>query len=244
MKHSEASIFVFIACIIIGLLISLNISFNRTSRVFLNSKQYQEAYNERTQLYKDISNLKEQSDVQFFKLQKYKVNEENQFHISNEIQKELEETKFILGTTDVEGQGIKITLNDISTADANTEFLNESNDYVARIVHNTDIIQVFNDLRNAGAEAISINDQRVLGNTEVYCDGPFLKVNGIKVAAPFYISAIGNKEVLKNYMLLNENYLKFLIVRKIRVEVEEVDNVKIPAYIGEISHNYLNTKKK
>lgn len=49
MKNNEASTFVFIASIIIGILISMNISFTRTTdRVFLSAKQYQDSYNYKT----------------------------------------------------------------------------------------------------------------------------------------------------------------------------------------------------
>ena len=238
MKNNEANIFVFIASIIIGILISMNISFTRSNeRVFLSAKQYQDAYNYRNKLYNDIVGLIEQYDKYDSKLKKYENNEQNEQQVSSEIQKELSENGIILGKTAVEGQGIKINLNDASTADIENAF-----DYQLRLVHNTDIIQVFNDLRNAGAEAISINGQRIVDSSEVYCSGPFLRVNGVKIAAPFSIYAIGNKEVLYNYMMSNENYLKTLMIRKVRVEAQQSDDIVIPAYTGEQKHDFIKEK--
>lgn len=58
MKNNEANLFVFIASIIIGLLISLTFNFNYSSnRIILDSKQYEDAYNEKNKLMNDISNL-------------------------------------------------------------------------------------------------------------------------------------------------------------------------------------------
>lgn len=239
MKNNEANIFVFIASIIIGILISMNISLGRSNtRVFLSAKQYQDAYNYKNKLYNDISGLLEQYDKYYDKLQKYKSNEENQSQITASINEELEENKLVLGEVAVEGQGIKIEMNDASEEDRINPF-----EYQLRLIHNTDMIQVINDLKNAGAEAISINGHRIVDRSEIYCSGPFLRVNGVKIAAPFIIKAIGNKEVLYNYMMSNENYLKTLMTRKIRVAVEQQDDIKVSAYNGGYKREFINEKK-
>lgn len=235
MKSNEANIFVFIASIIIGILISMNISFDKgNERVFLSAKQYQEAYNYKNKLYSDISVLKGQYDEYYSKLEGYKNSELNEERFTDEITNELNVNKIVLGKVPLQGQGITINLNDASVEDVENSF-----DYQLRLVHNTDVIQVINDLKNAGAEAISINGQRIVDTTEIYCSGPFLRVNGVKIAAVFTIQAIGNKEVLYTYMMSNENYLKTLMIRKIRVDVEKSDNIKIPAYAGEYKKDFL-----
>lgn len=238
MKNNEANTFVFIASIIIGILISMNISFSRSNEsVFLSAKQYQDAYNNKNKLYGNIVGLVEQYDKYSSKLEKYKNNEQSEEQVASGIVEELSENGIILGKTAVEGQGIKINLNDANTNDVENIF-----DYQLRLIHNTDIIQVLNDLRNAGAEAISINGQRVVDSSEVYCSGPFLRVNGVKIAAEFSIYAIGNKEVLYNYMMSNENYLKTLMIRKIRVNVDQSNKIQIPAYTGEQKQGFMKVK--
>ncbi|GLC32396.1 DUF881 domain-containing protein [Clostridium omnivorum] len=240
MKTNEASVFVFMASVIIGILISLNINFNRDyNRVFLSAQQYQDAYNDRNKLINDISSLQKQYDDYNTKLNKYKYGDKNQHQVLSEMESELLKNKMSLGTVDVEGQGIKITLSD-----ASTEFDNNQIDYEFRVIHNTDMIQVINDLKNSGAEAISINGQRIIDRSEIICDGPFLKVNGVKIPGPFTIYAIGKSEVLKNYMLLDDNYIEqILLPRNINVDIIELDKVKIPAYEGIIDGEYLSSKK-
>jgi uncharacterized protein YlxW (UPF0749 family) len=241
MKTNEASLFVFIASIIIGVLISLNINFNRTNnRIFLTTKQYQEAYNQRTRLRNDINNIQNSYDELYSKIRKFQDGDESSSSVTKELKDELDRNKMILGQIDVEGQGILITLKDIS----NDLFYNyDDPNILDKIIHNYDIVYVINDLRNAGAEAISVNGQRVIDRSEVICDGPLLKINGVKIASPFYVSAIGNKEVLKNYMLDDENHLKRLINREINVEVREADDVKIQAYYNELNKNFISAAK-
>lgn len=237
MKNNEASLFVFIACIIIGILISLNINFNNTyNRVFLNTKQYQDAYNERNKLRNDIIKMQEEYEEMKIKLNKYEYEPENKQIILQELYDELNNNKMIIGKFDVEGQGITIKLTDGSN-----NFDNEIDEnFLEKIIHNYDIIYVINDLKNAGAEAIAINGQRVIDTTEVYCDGPLLRVNGVKIAAPFYIDAIGDKEVLKNYMLADENYINLILKnRGINVEIEQLSNLKIQAYNHSIKKKFL-----
>jgi uncharacterized protein YlxW (UPF0749 family) len=241
MKNNEATLFVFIASIIIGILISLNINFNRTyNRVFLTTKQYQDAYNQRNRLRSDISNLQEHFDELFEKMQKFEYGSEDDDKVINEINSELKNNKMILGQMDVEGEGISITLNDAG----NALFDNyDDPNLLDKLVHNYDITYVINDLRNAGSEAISVNGQRVIDRSEVICDGTLLRINGVKIASPFYLSAIGNKQVLKNYMLADDNYLKYMISRGIYVDIKEKDVVTIQGYSNAVNNNFVKAVK-
>lgn len=240
MKSNEANIFVFIASVIIGVLISMNISLvddGTNKRVFLSAKQYQDAYNYKNQLHNQILALSQQYSDNYNKLKKYEDNEENEAQVVAEIKQELNQNNMELGKMPVEGQGIKIFLNDAAMEDGLNAF-----QYQMRLVHNTDVIQVMNDLKNAGAEAISINGHRMVDTSEIYCSGPFLRVNGIKIASPFSIYAIGNKDVLYNYMMSNENYLKVMMTRKIVAVVTKSDSIKVPAYSGDYKVEFMKNK--
>lgn len=241
MKISEMSIFVFIASIIIGLLISLNINFkgkNGSSEMLLSAQQYQETYNTRNKLHTEISNLKEQYYSNLTKLDKYRFDNPDSIKVKQDISNELSKNNSLLGSKEVTGKGIKITLNDASLEFESS--VDENYDLNSRLIHNFDIMMILNTLRNAGAQAISINDQRVLSVSEVYCSGPFMSVNGVKLPAPFYIKVIGNPDTIKNYILEQDSYLKMLKeFRKIKVQVDTADNIKIPSYIGELKYKYM-----
>jgi uncharacterized protein YlxW (UPF0749 family) len=159
------------------------------------------------------------------KLKLYQSDSNNTSKVTEGIKKDLEQSNMILGKVDVEGQGVVITLNDADSSLFNNTFEDQF-----RLVHNTDIILVINDLINGGAEAISLNNQRISSGSEVYCSGPFIQVNGVKIAAPFSIKAIGNKTVLYDYMMSEENYLQSLMLRKLNVRITQSDNVTVNAY--------------
>jgi uncharacterized protein YlxW (UPF0749 family) len=236
MKNNEATIFVFIASIIIGLLIAMNIDFERKND-FLDVKQYNEAYNERNKLYSELNNLKEQYYNISSKLEKYDHGDEKKYEVLDEIQKEVSYNNLILGKSDVEGQGVKITLEDGT---------NNFDEYpgAGQLIHDVDIIQVINDLRSAGAEAISVNGQRIIYDNYGLCAGSNIDLNGIKIVTPFYISAIGNEDVLYNYLTLEQTYIKSLKLREVNINIVKVDNIKILAYTGNFNYKYMSLTNK
>ncbi|MDF2883440.1 MAG: division initiation protein [Clostridiaceae bacterium] len=235
MKNNEATVFVFAASIIIGILIAMNINFTRTpAMAFLTAKQYSDAYNEKNKLINDIDELRNKYYEYDTKLNSFEYGGGEKSQVTEEIKKELDINKIVMGTSDVQGQGLQITLND-----ASSEFMTDEFSYQIRVIHDVDMLNVINDLRSSGAEAISLNGQRIIDRSEITCDGPFLRVNGVKIAAPFYVLAIGEKDVLKNYMMQSDKYLAKLINRKIRVNMSQLDSIKISAYSGQLTADFM-----
>lgn len=233
MRTNEATIFLFIASIIVGLLISMNIDLGK-SNAFLDIKQYELAYNERGDLQRQISDLQGELNELNKKIKKYEHNSQNNYGVLGEINNELNKNKMILGTVPLQGEGIRITLNDSPQVNFGGKYEK------SMLIHDADIVKVINELRNAGAEAIAVNDYRVTYNAFGICFGSNINVNGIKVVAPFYITAIGNKDIMENYLETQENHVKKLKRRTCYVEIETLDNIEIQPYNGTIKSNYLN----
>lgn len=154
-----------------------------------------------------------------------------------EAQKEIKEGNKMIGLTDVKGPGVTITLTD-SKIDPET-VLNPN----ALLLHDMDILSIVNELRNTGAEAISINDQRVITTTSIKCGGAIININGERIGAPFIIKAIGLPENLAN---LNRpgGYLDNLREKyQIGAELKKSNNITIPKYSGVINYKYAQTIK-
>ena len=159
---------------------------------------------------------------------------ENYDNLYTEIQENIKKMSTQLGLTEVAGKGVIIKVDDAiiqSTFDPNST-----------IVHDTDLISIVNELKNAGAEAISINDQRIIGTTAIVCDGAVIKINGEKVGAPFTIKAIGMPELLKN-TYRNGGYLKTLEGDRIQVDFKTSDNITIAKYSRTYKFEYAQTIK-
>jgi uncharacterized protein YlxW (UPF0749 family) len=146
-----------------------------------------------------------------------------------DINSQIEELKFYNGFTDVRGPGIMMSVSD-STID------DDSIDIMEKIVHDVDITVLLNDLKNAGAEAIDVNSQRIINISEVVCAGPVLKINGEAVPAPFIIKAIGDMDSLYN-AVTEEGTYAYELKNNYGMEVVVVKhyNQPIPKYK---SNNY------
>ena len=116
---------------------------------------------------------------------------------AKEKQKELSLNNMLLCQTDVTGEGIIITLKDGTTN--SSDILSSSLMATDVIVHNSDLLQVVNDLKNAGAEAISINGERIVQTSSITCEGIIIKINNKKLGSPYVIKAIGSAATLDVY---------------------------------------------
>ncbi len=162
---------------------------------------------------------------------------ENNSELTN-IEEQIKSGNKVLGLAEVSGPGIIVTLKDndtLNTTNSNID-LNDS------IVHDVDILSVVNELKNAGAEAISINDHRVVPTTSISCDGNVIKINGEKVGNPFEIKAIGLPEQLAA-LERPGGYLDILNGWGVITEVKKSNNITIPKYTGVIDFKYAQSVK-
>lgn len=137
------------------------------------------------------------------------------------LQNELKELKILSGEYDVKGEGIVIMIDDSKNEDYKNTNLG--------IIHDIDIMIILNELKAAGVDAISINDVRVMGDSEIKCMGPTVKVDGHSKATPFIIKAVGDMEMIYNMMSDKNSYINLLeTTYYMDVKVEKNKNIIIP----------------
>jgi uncharacterized protein YlxW (UPF0749 family) len=100
------------------------------------------------------------------------------------------------------------------------------------------LLYIVNDLRAAEAEAISVNDQRVVTTTEIRCAGTTILVNTTRLAPPYIIRAIGNPDGLSSVLESPENEYNILKMAGFPVSVESSQAVLVPAYKGSYQFSY------
>lgn len=151
-----------------------------------------------------------------------------------ELQRELEAMEFAADQTEVEGPGIIITLDD-NTAGAESAKATDPQNYIAAnyIVHDTNLRYLINDIARY-AEAISINDRRIVPSTDIRCVGTVIMVDSVRLAPPYNIRFIGNSSVLEALALDSPTY-NTLKTANMPIKVTKLDTVIIPAYNGPIT---------
>lgn len=150
--------------------------------------------------------------------------------------KEIKEGNKLIGLTEVTGPGIKIKLSDSKIEPSKTIDPN------LLVIHDIDIFYIINELKNAGAEAISVNEQRIVPTSAIECGGNIITVNGEKIGSPFLIKAIGLPENLTNLDRVG-GYLEAMRESNISVELKKDNNITIPKYSGIINYKYVKNAK-
>lgn len=151
---------------------------------------------------------------------------------SDNNQSESKSTLVLTGTTPVKGQGIIVTLND------SKEVLEKGENPANGIVHNEDLLKVANELNASGAEAISINGNRLIATSEISCAGPTILINKNRVAPPFEIKAIGKTETMVAALEMRGGILETVKFFGLEAKIEKKDEVTVPAYTGTVDFKY------
>lgn len=162
----------------------------------------------------------------------------NKDALIEEYKSEILKHKFEIGMVEIKGEGVTITMNDLHRLTPSARDINFD------IIHDIDILIILNDLNVAGAEAVSINGERLISSTEVICGGPIMIVNRERMAAPYILKAIGDKERLYAALTAPNTYGSILIEDGLGFEVEKKDEIIIPAYRGERTLKYGSTPKE
>lgn len=176
--------------------------------------------------YENAYNKLEEEEIE---LEKLREQASNSTDSSSGLSNKLQRYNMLLGQTDLIGQGVIIELDD-----------GDSSYPTDTIVHDGDLIQVVNALKNAGADAISINNQRITTRTEITCAGNIIKINGKKIGAPFVIKAIGSALRLRTSLQMRGGYIEDLINAHIKVNIKQIDKntIEIPKYEGNYKYEF------
>ena len=167
----------------------------------------------------------------------------NQDKGSKALNDQLQEYKTISCLTEVQGPGVLVTLRDAPSAGPSTTLGNMTDP--ALIIHDGDIQKVTNELYASGAEAISVNNLRLCATSSIRCVGPTIQVDGVRIAAPILVRAIGDKDTLYNGINLNGGVLTELrSTSPTMVSVERVNLLNLPAYGGSTARKWIQVVKE
>lgn len=134
-----------------------------------------------------------------------------------------------LGYTDVKGAGLVITISDGD---------NSSYEEYESVMY-YDLLFAVNELKYAGAEAISVNDVRVVNNTFITkIDGRFLMIDGTRMTSPYTIKVIGDTKYLESVINIKGGLKDEMESGGKKVSYTVENEVYINKYDGLIEINY------
>lgn len=145
---------------------------------------------------------------------------------------ELERLNLLAGTSEVFGPGLEIVLDDSAS---NKKVGENPNLY---IVHDEDLLRILNELRAAGAEAISVNGQRIGAMSELRCAGPTVSINNVRSAPPYIIKAVGDPKTMASALRLRGGVVDTFSFWGINVKIHDSEKVVVPAQKTTRSYEY------
>ena len=158
---------------------------------------------------------------------------------TRKLQQQVEDLKGPAGLTPVSGPGLTVVLSD-----APAEVINSSDQPIRwLIVHQQDIQAVVNAMWAGGAEAITIQGQRIVSTSGIKCEGNAVMLGGGVYPQPYTISAIGNPAALEAAVLQDEDTALFrrdALQPDISVgfEMTQEAALDMPAYGGVLGRTY------
>lgn len=222
-----------VICFILGLMLAMQLktvkvneekSTTRTSEVQAQYAELKKNYDAK------ILELEEKDKI----LEEYRKAETDEETVEL-LKQELTKAQQDAGLTNVRGAGLTILMED-SLADFGSGI--DLNNY---LVHDEDILKVVNELKSAGAEAISVNNQRIISMSEIRCAGTTIFINGERIGAPFTIKAIGDPVLLESAMTMRGGNVDILKEWGIRFTITREADIVVPKYSKAVSSKYITT---
>ena len=185
----------------------------RESELRTELSSWKSKYDETNLKYEEISK----------KVEEYKQQMKDNADATALIKNDIAENEKYLGYSDVEGEGLVITLEDNSKKEITSD----------------DLLNLVNQLKLAGAEAISINDERVVNTTDItIVNGAFVFVNGKRLSSPYTVKVIGNQKYLDSAISIKYGYIDEITANGKTISYIPVKSVKINKYKGDLSMKY------
>jgi uncharacterized protein YlxW (UPF0749 family) len=158
------------------------------------------------------------------RLAKYEATAANDQGMTKIINEDLQNSKMALGLMPVKGPGIVLELRD-STMRTSKEVDNAD----LFVLHDSDLIQVANELWADGAEAVSVNGQRLVAGSAIVCSGRLIQVNHASIAVPFVFTAIGDQKAMLSGLNIRHGVLDTLKALEFQVKLTPKDDLEAPA---------------
>jgi uncharacterized protein YlxW (UPF0749 family) len=172
--------------------------------------------NENKKLMEQLSAIEAERDVLWKNIGNNLNNQE-----INELLKQRDYEYLRAGLVSVTGDGVVITMED---APAKGDL-----DIEEYIIHDRNVNDILDELKANGAQAISVNGERVVLNTKPVCAGPTIIVNESRYPPPYVIKAIGDPDILYD-AIESMTQVAFMRLVNIRIDVEKQEDITINRY--------------
>ena len=235
MKNIKYQIAVAIVCLVLGIMVSIQF---RTVKQGVGPVSEYRARELAAQLKKvreenvKLQNVKNDYES---KIKEFEDTASQGSAYAKILKDELDQARILAGIEDVEGPGITVVVDDLK--------FSEKVNYP--LISYSMLLELLNELNAAGAEAVSINEQRIISTSEIrQIGGIHININTVSFAPPFVFKAIGDPKTLEAALRLREGIAEKLENSGVAVTITQEQLIKIPKYNGVIERKYAKVVKE
>lgn len=227
----KRSVFVSVSLValVLGLMIAMQFRANNRIEQGVPAGRSQELAVELHQLGKDNEKLRADVNDLNNKLQQ---STKGQPEAVAAMEDELDKARVAAGLVAVTGPGIEVTL------DNPPQTAGSGGPASLFVIRDEDLLRVVNELRSAGAEALSINGQRIVSTTEIRLAAPFIDINLTRVVPPYHILAIGRASDLKSALEIPGGVDEYLRDLGVQVKIQNQSQLTVPGFTGRLNFRY------
>lgn len=233
MKRLNAKILLFLTPLIFGFAITIQLRGDFSFQGIITPQKLVELQTGIENYKTEIDTITKSNIELLSTLRKYETDASLSGDPNKAMRDELSALRRMSDTADLKGPGIRIYLTDSDMVAED----GQSENYF--LIHDFDILNLVNELKGAGAEAIAINGERVTALTNIVCGGPTILVDGKRHTPPFIIEGVGDPKKLEAAMNKTDSYLDLLRFAGIKVQMETPSEIIIPAYDGIEKSQYI-----
>ena len=232
--NGKAKAALIVTCALLGFLLMLQFRSVRVNEADIASApaRTEQLLERLTEMENRNAQLSEQLDQTKTDLEKMRSEAATSGGMAQTMAEQLKRAEVLSGSAAVRGPGLVVTLSDSQSSGSGA--ISEN----AFVVHDSDLLAVINELRSAGAEALSLNGERILATSEIRCAGNTVSVNNTRYAAPFVIHAIGDPDAMEQALLMRSGIVDELERFLIEITIEKRENMLINGTKNQIVFRY------
>ncbi|NLK35483.1 MAG: DUF881 domain-containing protein [Gracilibacteraceae bacterium] len=235
MKNVKYQIAVAIGCLVLGIMISIQFRTVKQSVGPVSEYRARELAAQLKKVREENVKLQNVKDDYESKIKEYEDTASQGSVYAKILKEELDQARIIAGIEDVEGPGITVVVDDLK--------FSEKVNYP--LISYSMLLELLNELNAAGAEAVSINDQRIISTTEIrQIGGIHININTVSFAPPFVFKAIGDPKTLEAALRMREGIVERLENSGVAVTITQEQLIKVPKYNGVIERKYAKVVKE
>ncbi|MGJ9422257.1 DUF881 domain-containing protein [Aeromicrobium sp. CF3.5] len=156
----------------------------------------------------------------------------------DDLRADIEDLEPVTGLTPVSGPGIRVSLTDAPRGAGRPGL-----DPNVLVVHEQDIQAYVNALWAGGAEAISLQGQRLISTTGIKCVGNTVLLEGVPYSPPYVIEAVGDTTGMMEAIRTTpatSTYADYVREFGLGLEISDPSRIDVPAYSGQVNLEFAS----